>query len=322
MPDYPNFAGKALFKDVTEPASPDSGNLAVYSESGVLKTKTSAGVISSMANMNGATTSVAGTAGLVPAPAAGKQNSVLMGDATFLNLDDIKMLPDQVSDCALWLRSDDLVTSGSNVTTWNNKVNSNKNAGQSTATKQPTLQTNQINGLSAVRFDGTDDCLTISSFDLTAEVTVFLVAKQASTAKPVIIEHSDVVDTNDGFLIYGHQSVMTARRTNASARLGQSNWAGTSWFIGIFRFDSTPYSYFSLFNGKPIGLNTIPTAGPTALAISNNSSVSTTLNIGSRNNGASVQSSADHAEIIIYNRPLWDFEISCINNYLKDRYAL
>jgi hypothetical protein len=83
MPDYPNFAGKALFKDVTEPASPDSGNLAVYSESGVLKTKTSAGVISSMANMVGATSSVAGTAGLVPAPAAGDNDRFLAGDATF-----------------------------------------------------------------------------------------------------------------------------------------------------------------------------------------------------------------------------------------------
>jgi hypothetical protein len=48
MPDYPNFAGKALFKDVTEPASPDSGNLAVYSESGVLKTKTSGGTVTSL----------------------------------------------------------------------------------------------------------------------------------------------------------------------------------------------------------------------------------------------------------------------------------
>lgn len=48
MPDYPNFAGKALFKDVSEPASPDAGNLAVYSESGVLKTKTSGGTVTTL----------------------------------------------------------------------------------------------------------------------------------------------------------------------------------------------------------------------------------------------------------------------------------
>jgi hypothetical protein len=87
MPDYPNFAGKALFKDVTEPASPDSGNLAVYSESGVLKTKTSGGTVTSLgaapSNMVGATGSTAGTAGLVPAPAAGNNTRALFSDASF-----------------------------------------------------------------------------------------------------------------------------------------------------------------------------------------------------------------------------------------------
>ena len=273
----------------------------------------------SASNMVGATSSAAGTAGLVPQPAAGRQNSVLMGDATFLNLDDIQMLPDQINDCVLWLRSDDLVTSGSNVTTWNNKVNSSKNAGQATATKQPTLVSNQINGHAVVRFDGTDDCLTIPSFSLRAEITVFLVLKQASTAKPLFIEHSANAGTNDGFYIYGtNTDLMNVRRTGRAARDGFANWAGTAWFVGIFRFSSIGASFFALSNGIPIGLGVASQTGSPA----NNSSVSTTLNIGARNDGASLQTSADHAEIIIYDRPLFDFEISCINNYLKARYAL
>jgi len=272
------------------------------------------------ADMVGATSSVGGTAGLVPAPAAGKQNSVLLGDATFLNLDDIKMLPDQVSDCVLWLRSDDLVTSGSSVTTWNNKVNSNKNAVQTgDATKQPSLQTNQINGLSAVRFDGTNDCLQITSFDLRAEITVFLVFKNASTASPFFIEHSANSGSNDGFFVYGtNNNLMNVRRTTQENRSSFSGWSGTSWSIFLCRFNSIAQSFLAYLNGIPAGLGVI-TQGGTGLL---NTSVSTTLNIGSRNNGASVAGSADHAEIIIYNRPLWDFEISCINNYLKDRYAL
>jgi hypothetical protein len=271
------------------------------------------------ANMGGATSSVAGTAGLVPAPAAGKQNSVLMGDATFLNLDDIKMLPDQVSDCVLWLRSDDLVTSGSNVTTWNNRVNSNKNAGQATATKQPTLVSNQINGLSAVRFDGTDDCLTISSFDLRAEITVFLVLKQAATNKPFIIEHSENATSNDGFYVYGSDtSMMNVRRTSIAARAGYSGWAGTSWKVLSLKFASAGLAFEAFDSGVAVGLAGLSQSGHPA----NNSSVSTTLNIGARNNGASIATSADHAEIIIYNRPLFDFELSAVTNYLKDRYAL
>ena len=273
----------------------------------------------SASNMVGATSSSAGTAGLVPVPAAGKQNSVLMGDATFLNLDDIQMLPDQVSDCVLWLRSDDLVTSGSNVTTWNNRVNSSKNAAQATATKQPTLVTNQINGLSAVRFDGTDDCLTIPSFSLRAEITIFVVLKQAATNKAFFIEHSANAGTNDGFFLFGGSNdIMNVRRTSRAARNGFSNWAGTSWFIASFRFASAGEAFFSLFNGFPTGLGSTTQTQNT----NDNSAVSTTLNIGARNDGASLQTSADHAEIIIYDRPLFDFEISCINNYLKARYAL
>ena len=272
------------------------------------------------ADMVGATSSVAGTAGLVPAPAAGKQSSVLMGDALFLNLDDIKMLPDQISDCVLWLRSDDLVTSGSSVTTWNNKVNANKNAGQATATKQPTIQSNQINGLSAVRFDGTDDCLTIASFDLRAETTIFLVAKQADTSKPFFMEHSANAASNDGFYVYGSNNdvMSTKRTTGAAGRAGTSStWPGTSWSYFIYRFASSNRSYFATQNSIPVGLGLINNT-----ELGSNAIVSTTLNIGSRNNGASLQTSSDFAEIIIYNRPLFDFETSCISNYLKDRYAL
>ena len=269
--------------------------------------------------MVGATSSAAGTAGLVPAPASGKQNSVLMGDATFLNLDKIQMLPDQVSDCVLWLRSDDLVTSGSNVTTWNNKVNSNKNAGQATATKQPTLVTNQINGLSAVRFDGTDDCLTIPNFNLRAEITIFLVLKQASTSKPFFIEHSADSSTNDGFWYYGSNSeIMNLRRTGRTGRTGQSAWAGTNWIIAFAVFTSNGYFFEASHSGYPSGLSSLANS----VAVNSNSVVSSTLNIGARNDGASVQSSADHAEIIIYNRPLFDFELSAVSNYLKARYAL
>lgn len=274
----------------------------------------------SVANMVGATASVAGSAGLCPAPAAGKQNSVLMGDATFLNLDDIQMLPDQVSDCVLWLRSDDLVTSGSNVTTWNNKVNSNKNAGQATATKQPTLVSNQINGLSVVRFDGTDDCLTIPSFDLKAEITVFLVIKQAATNKPILIEHGAAIGSNDGFSIYGTSSnCMDIRRSaTQTSRVGQANWPGTSWCIISAFYGNNAWNWFLLFNGSPIGLG----SQTNTVQVATNAVVSDTLNIGARNNGAAAATSADHAEIIIYNRPLWNFEISCISNYLKTRYAL
>lgn len=44
------------------------------------------------ANMGGATSSAAGTAGLVPAPAAGENKRFLLGDATFGNIHDLFLL--------------------------------------------------------------------------------------------------------------------------------------------------------------------------------------------------------------------------------------
>lgn len=84
MADYPNFAGEAQFKDTASVPTPPANNLAVYSDGGVLKTKNSSGAVKSVsADMVGATSSTAGTAGLVPAPAAGDNEGFLCGDASF-----------------------------------------------------------------------------------------------------------------------------------------------------------------------------------------------------------------------------------------------
>ena len=272
-----------------------------------------------VSNMVGATSSTAGTAGLVPAPAAGKQNSVLMGDATFLNLDDIKMLPDQVSDCVIWFRSDDVVTSGSSVTTWNNKVDSNKNAVQTgDATKQPSLQSSQINGHASVRFDGTNDCLQISSMPLRADMTVFLVLKNITAGSSFFIEHSANVNSNAGFYLYGSGSPIFSNRTAAVAlNATPANWNGTNWNIVCYKVMAA--NALTMIYQDRIPISITSNRGST---VQSNSTTTDTLNIGSRNNGASLACNTDFAEIIFYNRPLFDFEISCVTNYLKDRYAL
>ena len=85
MADYPNFAGEAQFKDTASVPTPPANNLSLYSDGGVLKTKNSSGTVTTLgaSNMVGATSSVAGTAGLVPAPAAGDQEKFLRGNATW-----------------------------------------------------------------------------------------------------------------------------------------------------------------------------------------------------------------------------------------------
>lgn len=59
---------------------------------------------------------------------------------------------------SLWLRANDLsLSNGAAVTSWSDFSGNNNHATQSNASYQGTFQTNQINGLPAVRFDGIDD---------------------------------------------------------------------------------------------------------------------------------------------------------------------
>ena len=134
------------------------------------------------------------------------------------------------------------------------------------------------------------------------------------------MEHSANAGTNEGFYVFGgmDNAMQVRRATSQTSRNGNTNWSGSSWSVFVFSFASAHQSFFALQNGIPIGLG----ANDDSTSIPNNDAVSTTLNIGERNDGASAQSSPDFAEIIFYNRPLWHFEISCINNYLKNRYAL
>lgn len=58
----------------------------------------------------------------------------------------------------LWLKADEInLANGALIPTWNDVSGNNHHASQSNSTYQCTLQTNQINGLPAVRFDGIND---------------------------------------------------------------------------------------------------------------------------------------------------------------------
>ena len=51
------------------------------------------------------------------------------------------------------------VANGSAIGTWEDRTNNNNDAKQATTTKQPTYNTNQLNGNPVITFDGTDDSL-------------------------------------------------------------------------------------------------------------------------------------------------------------------
>jgi hypothetical protein len=100
----------------------------------------------------------------------------------------------------LWLKTDfGPVTSGSNVTQWNDlsgAVPAN-NAAQATSTKQPTVVTGAINGYNSVSFNGSSDYMSLTTglSNLTTGVSIFAVASPLSstTAKTLFTSGSSGV---------------------------------------------------------------------------------------------------------------------------------
>jgi parallel beta-helix repeat protein len=88
-------------------------------------------------------------------------------------------------DLKLWLRADAGVTmNGAQVSQWSDQSGTATNAAQTTATRQPTLIANAINGLPALSFDGVDDFMTFN-LPMTgfSGATIFLVAASTSSTQ-------------------------------------------------------------------------------------------------------------------------------------------
>lgn len=81
--------------------------------------------------------------------------------------------PSQLTGLQRWYSATDVVTSGTNVTQFNDKSGGGNHATQATSTKQPVLKTNQGSGFQTVSFDGVDDIINFASMTLTGDFTIY-----------------------------------------------------------------------------------------------------------------------------------------------------
>ena len=105
------------------------------------------------------------------------------------------------TDNVLWLKADQGTfsnagatpsTAGGAVQQWNDQSGNSKNAIQLTAGFKPTWQTNAMNGLPAVRFDGNDDGILSAAITTSSTVTFFSVVRISTLSKsnPGILQGS------------------------------------------------------------------------------------------------------------------------------------
>lgn len=120
--------------------------------------------------------------------------------------------PTDISGLMLWLKADAIVglSDGDPVSTWEDSSTANNDFAQSTALQKPTYQTNELNSLPIVRFDGGNDSLVSGSITGLTDYTVFIVAKDASASNMWVLEmgntNNSIITNYSNAGQYGHYS--------------------------------------------------------------------------------------------------------------------
>ena len=207
---------------------------------------------------------------------------------------------------------------GATFTQWADKSafahNANPHGG---ATTRPTVQTNELNAYSVVRFDGVNDGLTINPYTglvNAAAVTVFAVAKLTATAGfPKLFGQAQSfdmfysADTNSWrFNIFGQSATSTGANDNA-------------WHIHTVAFDGSQATNAAKFRyRRDKTANTLSFSGAVPTQIGPTSQ----LDIGFYDLGTTQFMQGDLAEFLIFTKVLTDVEIANVENYLSNKWGL
>jgi hypothetical protein len=220
---------------------------------------------------------------------------------------------------ALWLDASDTSTiteSSGAVSEWRDRSVNAKHATQGTGTSQPSYILAAQNGLNAIRFDGSNDVLSISSLTISGSFTIALAIKV--TNRGLVYEHSVNANNNEGSYLYAHtnSSSLIRRGGNRTARDVGTDWLNTStWSTVTQQHNGTNIS-------NRLWRNSVEQT-MTNVVVNNAGTASTTqtLYIGQRT-GNVAPMSGDIGEFIIFNSALSTEEIALVEQYLNAKWAV
>lgn len=206
--------------------------------------------------------------------------------------------PTDIAGLQLWLDASQItgLGDGDPVATWPDESGNGNNATQPSSGARPTYQTNEINGLPIIRFDGVDDEL---SFILTTPqpFTMFFVAKEITPAASGygIPAWRMGYDSASQLFLYGNTGfALPCTRDTSPHLFGGKASAGNGQMY---------------FDGGGLG-----GTSPTDAAWSGTSYLCS--------NGAGGFYQWDMAEFIIYDSALSDVDRQAVENYLAAKYGL
>jgi hypothetical protein len=223
--------------------------------------------------------------------------------------------PSDISGLQLWLDATtglfDATSGGSAVTTdgsavarWEDQSGNGRHATQTTSNNRPLLKTSILNSKNVIRFDGSNDGMAITEYDLGSSpaYTVFAVKYQTSEAFRI-------------FLAAGNIEPYLSARDNAAG--GFTHWDGGThlhssftssqlWQIFIYSQNSSNRKFY-----KDNGAAVTGTTSTRQAKIRD-------IGFGA----GSFRWNGDLAEIILYNSYLSDSDRESVRDYLNTKWAI
>lgn len=210
--------------------------------------------------------------------------------------------PDDIAGLVGWWDADNVSGGdGDPVSTWPDASSSAWDLTQA-STARPTIQTNELNTHSVVRFDGTNDSMVNTSVSVAQPNTVFLVAKRTtSAAQDAFFDGSTT-----------RQAFYTESTTNlkffAGSDIDTGDAPGTAWrYYSVVVNGASSEIWMdgvSVWSGNP-GANTL--AG---------------LLVGVDGGAGTYFLDGDIAELIMYDSALGTSDRENVEDYLKSKYGL
>lgn len=235
--------------------------------------------------------------------------SLLLGGAGPTGAGGAAFSPSDVAGLELWLKADALALSdGTAVATWTDSSGLGNNATQVTGSLQPLFKTAIVNSLPVLRFDGTDDFMTVAAItNNDATRTIFCVAKQAA-------------DT-------ASRRVWAFSATNASLTNVSSQWTYfANQAVGATSFGTAPAAGFAVvavrFNTTSSADGFVSTGGATNFDPHDDYQVTGSALIVGALASANQPWNGDIAEVISYNSALSETDRGNVRDYLRTKYAL
>lgn len=229
----------------------------------------------------------------------------------------IPFSPTQISQIHSWYDAADATTmslSGNQVTSWTDKNNHVTQFTQATATSQPLLQTNAINGKSALSFDGGDMMTAMISNSVGTDTTVVYVLQLANYSSRIPFSFNTTT-YNFGPDIYFNAGQITWNTgdSNSNAFSNSVVPSTTTAHIITVKNDSALNEARLYVDGAFVGT-----------ALYRNTSIanftSPRLYIGNWVSG-NYYITGFFAELVIYNKVIDETERADLEYYLKDKWG-